>query len=162
MKKNERYKYIDVIRLICSLWIFFTHFLSILYPRYLSYWYIFPTNIILGGLTGKLALAFIAVILGYLASFPRNKSTLRYAIERYLFFLISCFVINFIYYIASSYSLINTETITLNDVFVSSIRLDDSISGNLWCMNSFLLGSIICFANQKISNSDKEYIYIYD
>lgn len=155
MNSSKRIKYLDIIRWFCALWICFCHFLS--EYNWDIFWsmYEYPLKIIFFGITGKLALSMIAVILGFLASRSRQKGIIQYSIERYLQFFIMALITNLLIYILSSIGIISREEYTLSYVLSASFKIDHSIYPLFWVMRRFLYGSIICFINGKLF--DKKY-----
>lgn len=156
---TERKKYLDIIRYFCAVWIAFCHF--IYFYDYFAFeaMYDFPLNIIFCGVTGKLALSMMVIILGLFASKPREKGIVRYSIERYFQFFLSALVINSIVCLVSKIGLISREHYSLGYILLSSLKIDASIFPEFWVMRHLLYGSIICFINSKLFNK-KYYPYV--
>lgn len=156
MDNNKgRKRYLDIIRWFCALWICFCHFLSTYNYDYFWSMYEYPLKIIFFGITGKFALSMIAVILGFLASKPRDKGVIQYSIERYLQFFLSALTINLLIYGCSSIGIISREEYTLSYVLSASLKIDHSIYSVFWVMRHFLYGSVISFINSKLN--EKKY-----
>ena len=81
---KERITYFDTIRWIAAMFIFTTHFIAAFERDIFILWdEVFPINLFMYGVTGKLAVTVLGVVLGYLA-FQKGKkdagngNTIRY------------------------------------------------------------------------------------
>ena len=147
---RQRTLYFDTIRFLACFWVFTTHFIARFDSGLFRFWNTLPTSLLLKGMSGKLAVAVFAVLLGYFSARGgcREKSTLRYLADRYLYFFASGLVVNSLYGIAGHLNLLETAP-SLWQVLRSSLTIDSDIFPAFWCMREFLFGSLLCFLNGK-------------
>ena len=161
MRKIKRVGWIDSCRFFAIFVIMFTHFLSSLRPDALRLWELPPGRYVLGGLTGKLSVAFFFVLLGYFASAPRRFTARdfgRYCLHRYTQFSFFVFVTTLLY-IAGSYGTtwvfhtpdeaafrVISDGFHDNLVYLlrDSFLYEDSYNATLWCMQQLFLASVLC------------------
>jgi len=157
----KRENWIDACRFFAIFVIMFTHFLATFSPSTLTLWETMPTRLLLGGLTGKMAVAFFFVLLGYFASVPRafdGRGFARYALRRYgqfaffvlvttLCYVLGAYGVTWLFHLARSgvlrvisdgprYNLLYT----LRDAFLFEANYNDT----LWCMRQLFLASLLC------------------
>lgn len=151
---KERITYFDTIRWIAAMFIFTTHFIAAFERDIFILWdEVFPINLFMYGVTGKLAVTVLGVVLGYLA-FQKgqkdagNGNTIRYLLQRYLFFLAAGLVIHILYGAAQSCSLVNYG-IEFGDIIENSVFMKNTIVAHWWSMFPFLLGSVLCYIQGK-------------
>ncbi len=145
---NDRERYLDTIKLLAAFWVYTTHFIATFNSDLFRYWSNKPTYYLLGGVTGKLAVAMFAVVLGYLASASGKRNKKNYIIKRYMYFVIAGFFINMCYLLLVHCGIYDMQ-IGLKDVLFNSFTIGSDIYVTFWCMRDFLLGSIICWLNGK-------------
>lgn len=160
---NKRITYLDTIRWIAAMFIFTTHFISAFEPEIFRIWdEVFPVNMFMYGVTGKLAVTVLGVVLGYLAFSKGEKSkdkkdTFSYLIKRYLYFLAAGLVIHFLYGMLT-WTSENPDTVQLKDILECSIFLKNDIVSNWWSMLPFLIASVLCFIQGKYHLGCREII----
>ena len=101
----KREQWIDACRFFAIFVIMVTHFLATFRPEALALWERMPSRLLLGGLTGKMSVAFFFVVLGYFASAPRifdSRAFLKYTVRRYGQFAFFVFVTTLCYIAGSS------------------------------------------------------------
>ena len=146
---KRRLQYFDTIRFAATMWIFIVHFIADFRPSLFRFWTDFPTALILGGITGKFAVAILAVLLGYFAYLKgTQKKELHLMIaSRYISFLAMGIVINVIIVLCEkSYHL---DFSALKEILLTSIHISSKIYPTFWCMQSFFWGSAMSYINGK-------------
>lgn len=156
---KQRVAYFDSIRFLAAILVYTVHFIAQFNANIFSYWHIKPLSFIMGGMSGKLATAVFCVILGYFAGKKgsRDRSTLKYAAQRYLAFVLAVFITHIIY-IFTGYLGLTSQKVTVAQAVSLSFSLENDILGRLWCMRPFLYGSILCFINGKYKTGFTEVI----
>ena len=148
--KNKRITYLDTVRWMAAVFIFTTHFIAAFERDIFRIWdEVFPVNLFMYGVTGKLAVSVLGVVLGFMAFTKGKKNagsndTVTYLVQRYLFFLAAGLVIHLLYGVAQSFSLVNYG-IKFGDVIENSVFMKDTIVAHWWSMMPFLLASVLCF-----------------
>ena len=157
----KRENWIDACRFFAIFVIMATHFLATFRPEALALWERMPSRLLLGGLTGKMAVAFFFVVLGYFASAPRSfdaRSFAAYALRRYgqfaffvfavtLCYIVGCYGVTWLFHLAEGevlraisdgprYNLIYL----LRDAFLFENNYNDT----LWCMRQLFIASLLC------------------
>lgn len=82
-----------------------------------------------------------------------GKTVLRYAVSRYIQFVLMGLFVNLLYLFVNLFKVFPNKSITIIQVAKSSLLLGEDIFPAFWCMKLFLLGSVICYANKKYCNS---------
>lgn len=164
--QTKRIGWIDGVRSLAMGWILVVHFISIFtintharFPGILG--------VILYGISGKLAVACFCVLLGYFASKPSKESVLGYAVRRYLFFAVQILLIELIYYglvyilphdlYLSVFApwLYRAPSELFRDIFRDAFLFKASVLPTFWCVDDFILGSIVVFAMSKLFHGRK-------
>ena len=110
----KRENWIDSCRFFAIFVIMATHFLATFRPEALALWETMPSSLLLGGLTGKMSVAFFFVVLGYFASAPRAFDTRAFAVytlRRYgqfaffvfavtLCYIVGCYGVTWLFHLA--------------------------------------------------------------
>lgn len=148
MKKNERIRYIDTMKLLAIFVVFATHFINRFNDSYFELWHKAPTSWVLNGVTGKLGVAVFAVILGYFAYKSREKNVAKYIIKRYIYFVLCAFFINIIYMAFGELGLFD-DRFTVKEVIFNSLTLGAGIFRTFWCIRPFFIASLISKLNGK-------------
>lgn len=153
LRVKERVYYFDAIRYLAAVWVFTTHFIAFVDAGLFRYLNRMPVGLIMRGISGKLCVAVFSVVLGYFAyqkGHNTKESTLQYAVKRYVYFAISCFMGNIIYAAAAWLGFMEGN-ISLLQTFTSAVFIKSDIMDSFWCMRPFLAGSILCFIAGKLS-----------
>ena len=148
MKKNERIRYIDTLKLLAIFVVFATHFINRFNDSYFELWHKAPTSWMLNGVTGKLGVAVFAVILGYFAYKSREQNVAKYILKRYIYFVLCAFFINIIYMAFGELGLFD-DRFTVKEVIFNSLTLGAGIFRTFWCIRPFFIASLISKLNGK-------------
>lgn len=142
---KKRFDYLDTAKFIAIMWIFVVHYISEFQPQWFAYWDILPFSLLLKGLTGKCALAMLAVTMGFLAYYKGTKQGGLFAavVKRYLSFFVMGLFVNVIYAANSGLSL--SDLSVLKDILVTSLAIGDGIYATFWCMQSFFIASVVSY-----------------
>jgi len=99
METRQRILYLDAIKFLAIMWIFFVHFIADFRPTLFQLWDNLPYSLLLNGLTGKFATAMLAVVLGYLAFYKGSNavSIASVSLKRYISFFAMGLLSNIIY-----------------------------------------------------------------
>lgn len=163
---QRRIAWMDGIRFFAMGWVLFVHFVSVFTPntnvRFQGIW-----GSLLFGITGKLAVACFCVLLGFFASNPSShtRKTVPYCLRRWAFFAFQIFLIELLYWLAACLLPNNTyldhcwPDASAPFSFVFPILLSDSvffsakIIPTYWCVDDFVIASIVIFCLSKLVNS---------
>jgi len=144
-----REKWIDTIRVMTAMWIYFVHYISAFKSEYFAFW-----NTDLGywtvrGITGKLGVAMFAILMGYFAAMKgAGKSRCsEYIVNRYVQFAAGMLIINIIKYIMLVLKVDTNVTIKSGwiSILQDAVFLKAGICVTLWCVLDFFLASVVCF-----------------
>ncbi len=148
---EKRKEYLDTIK-FCSIFIIIvTHFIEMFRPEYFSFWSTMPAGLILYGVSGKLGVAVLGVLMCYFAMEAKEDHPLRYFFKRYAYFLAAGLFVNAVYYVFQ----IASTPFNLRYFLAVSVSLGDGIFSTFWCMRSFLAASCIAYLNGKYHVSAK-------
>jgi peptidoglycan/LPS O-acetylase OafA/YrhL len=142
-----RNREIDGLKFLCFFIIYTTHFISQFDTSLLALWTELPSSLFLRGITGKFAVAIFGILLGYLAYMQgqkRKRSILHYTVKRYIYFFICAILVNTSFYALGRLNFL-TEQYSLADVLRASLLLDSSVFPAFWCMQAFLVSSVISY-----------------
>ena len=150
MVNNKRNLSLDTLKYIAILLVITSHFIDRYNRDLFLYYKKFPYSLILHGLSGKMGVAIFGVISGMLAykSGKKGRPFLRYAVKRYVFFAICCFVVDTIYYFMNVDGILYTSNFGL--VIGQSILLGKLIYPTFWFIRPFFIGSLLSFAAGKL------------
>lgn len=157
----KREAWIDSCRFFAIFVIMFTHFLAMHLPSALALWEGGVTWWLFGGLTGKFAVAFFFVLLGYFASAPRAFSPASfgtYCITRYFRFSFFVFASTLVYILCAYASawlfhspdgyvfciLSDGPQYNLIWLLHDAFLFEDHYNATLWCMQQLFLASLVC------------------
>ena len=155
----KRMPFLDSIRFIACTWVFINHFIDDLFPLYFAFWKMKPFSYVLSGYHVKVGVAAFAVILGYLAAKSgtnKNRSFLRYTVDRYSYFFVAGLLANtiilaFVLFTPEYMHILNVRAdgtsigSALLEIFRNSVLLDAEIYETFWFIKPFFYASIICF-----------------
>ena len=142
---KARNKAFDSLKAFAAFIVFSTHFWDFYDASVFHLYWEFPTSIVLGGLNGKFGVALFGVLVGYFAlseGFKNTKSITEYSVKRYVYFLVSCILVNLIYIIMKGYPIYGA--------FIHSFSLSGDIFAAFWCIPSFMIASVVCFIFGKL------------
>ena len=150
-KKTDvgRIGFFDTLRLGAIFIIFITHFIDFFCPEYFDLWTTSPYSLLLKGITGKLGVALLGVLLGYFAYLSKETNASRYVLKRYIFFLICGFISNLLYAIAGQL-FPGFYPFQFDSVIKQSVLLTSNINETFWCIPAFFAASIISYLNGKV------------
>ena len=148
MRKNERIRYLDILKLLAIFVVFATHFVDRFNDSYVSLWHDAPTAWLLNGVNGKTGVAVFAVILGYFAYRSKEQNITKYTLKRYMYFLLCALFINSIYAIFGSLGIFD-DSYTAKEVILTSLTLGAEIFRTFWCIRPFFIASVISRLNGK-------------
>ena len=157
----KREDWIDACRFFAIFVIMATHFLATFRPEALALWEEMPSRLLLGGLTGKMSVAFFFVVLGYFASAPHRfeaRDFARYALRRYgqfaffvfpatLCYIVGCYGVTWLFHRAEAEVLrVISDGGRYNLVFLlrDTFLLENNYNDTLWCMRQLFLASLVC------------------
>ena len=120
-----------------------THFVAIFNPYFFYLWNTYPTKFVLEGVTGKLGVCILGVVMCYFAYKSRETNPIRYFLKRYFYFVVSGGVIN------AAYVLFGISNYSMGRTFIETMSLGSEIFPTFWCMRAFLLASFIAYLNGK-------------
>ena len=140
---NKRIKYIDTIKFGAILIVCVTHYIAIFNQELFYLWREFPTSLILKGVSGKLGVCILGVIMCYLASSSKEPNPVRYIIKRYFYFVFAGLILNFLYIITG------LSSHTFGYAAIESLKLGSEIFPTFWCMCPFWVASVISYLNGK-------------
>ena len=146
---KTRKDYLDALKLFAIFVVFATHFIEAYRDSLFLLWKEMPWAILLKGISGKFGVAIFSVILGYFAYRSSEKNVLKYAVKRYIYFLICALFINGIYACLGHFGLWY-DPFTLKEVLITSIKLGDDIFPTFWCIIPFFAGSVLSRINGRI------------
>lgn len=141
----NRNTYIDTLKFISVFIVFFTHFINRYGEQYRWIFTSFPSSILLQGVSGKMGVAILAVLSGWLA-YKSNRRLPDVIIHRYCFFLVSVFIVNSLFLIQYYYQKNDCSFITY---LYSCVSLGDQLYPALWFIRDFFLGYIIICLNRS-------------
>ncbi|MBR5774473.1 MAG: acyltransferase family protein [Clostridia bacterium] len=142
---KERINYMDGLKFFAAMWIFITHFITTHAPSGLLLWRDFPYTLIFKGITGKLCVSLLGVILGYL-SYIKGTKTEKLGpviIKRYVHFVVMAVVINIFGALKKGYNFAELKTYFI--IAVNSLMLNHELAAIFWCIQSFFLASVILY-----------------
>lgn len=157
----SRIVYLDTIRFLAVLWVFHTHFIAA-YAKtgWRNLLKIVPFKLVFQGVTGKLAVTVLCIVLGYLAckKGQSKTSTFQYAIRRYIYFFSIALFLNTLYVILAKAEILPlaSQSLGIRQILYSSVFLKSNIVGLFWCLRPLYTASLICFINGKYNLSYKE------
>lgn len=157
----KRENWIDACRFFAIFVIMATHFLATFRPEALTLWEEPPASLLLGGLTGKMAVAFFFVVLGYFASVPRTfdaRGFALYALRRYgqfvffvfavtLCYIVGCYGVTWLFHLAEGEVLrVISDGPRYNLIYLlrDAFLLENNYNDTLWCMRQLFLASLVC------------------
>ena len=146
---NKRKPYIDTIKALAIFVVFLTHFIDEFHPEYFSLWKTLPTAILLKGVSGKFGVCVFSVILGYFAFKTKETNIAKYAVKRYVYFLVCGLFINSVYAVFSRFGLFS-DPISTYKVLKTSVLLGSDIFPTFWCIRPFMYASLITAINKKL------------
>ena len=85
----ERLKCYDVVKFMAILMVCVTHFVAIFNPYFFYLWKTYPTKFVLDGVTGKLGVCILGVVMCYFAYKSKETNPIRYFFKRYFYFVVS-------------------------------------------------------------------------
>ncbi len=157
---SERIRYFDTWRFLAAMLIFVTHYINAFAPELFYWFYHTPTTVLFGGLSGKLGVAMLCVILGYFAyrkGLSTEHTTLTIFVQRYLHFVITAIVFYLIagiiryQYYGEGFGVFVT---ILRDSFL--LRYEHNVL--FWCLEPLLFGSGIGYILGKTRAKEPEII----
>ena len=148
MNNKTRIRYLDTLKLLAIFIVFATHFINRFNEDYFQLWHKAPTSWVLNGVTGKLGVAFFAVILGYFAYRSKEPDVTKYVIKRYIYFFLCGLFINSIYAAFGSAGIFD-DTYSVKEVLTVSLTLGAGIFRTFWCIRPFFIASILSKLNGK-------------
>ena len=157
----KREGWIDACRFYAIFVIMVTHYLATFLPDALLLWERMPTRLLLGGLTGKLSVAFFFVVLGYFASAPKRftvRNFAQYTARRFgqfalfvflttLVYILGCYGVTWLFHLAQGEVLrVISDGPRENLVFLlrDALLLEDNYNDTLWCMRQLFFASLLC------------------
>ncbi len=157
----KRENWIDACRFFAIFVIMATHFLATFRPEALILWEQMPTSLLLGGLTGKMSVAFFFVVLGYFASAPRTfdaRAFVVYALRRYgqfaffvfavtLCYIVGCYGVTWLFHLAQGEVLrVISDGPRYNLLYLlrDAFLFENNYNDTLWCMRQLFLASLLC------------------
>lgn len=147
--KKERLLWVDSIKAIAVIWIFFTHYL-VYSDKSLPL-----LSEVLYGVTGKYAVAFFAVFVGFFASkIPKSgDNVLKRIFNRYLQFSVPLLIVTSISFVI--YRLINECTLSgfavLKEICKESfIFQSGELCPQAWCIIDFFIASVTIYITAKL------------
>lgn len=158
----KRENWIDACRFFAVSVIMVTHYLATFRPGALVLWERMPTWLLLGGLTGKLAVAFFFLVLGYFASAPHvfdPRGLIAYILRRYrqfaffvfvttLCYVVGCYAVTWLFHLAEGEVLrVISDGARYNLIYLlrDSFLLECSYNDTLWCMRQLFCASLVCW-----------------
>lgn len=147
---KKRFDYMDGLKFFAALWIFAVHFISSDVPSLLGLW----SGFLLRGVSGKLAVAILAVILGYLAYDKGTKSDKlgEIILKRYVQFVVMGIIINIFGAANKGYNF--TQPMTYISIVATSLTLGKQLASIFWCMQAFFFASVISYIAGKYKMSE--------
>ena len=157
----KRENWIDACRFFAIFVIMATHFLATFRPEALNLWEQPPTSLLLGGLTGKMSVAFFFVVLGYFASAPRAfdaRGFALYALRRYgqfaffvfavtLCYIVGCYGATWLFHLAEGEVLrVISDGPRYNLIYLlrDAFLFENNYNDTLWCMRQLFAASLVC------------------
>ena len=150
---DKRITIYDFFKILFVFIVFTTHFIHT-YARVYGniLWKEFPGFLLLGGVTGKYGVAGLAIISGYLCYNSKRDFT-KYVIHRYLFFVISLLLIDFLFIVYNK-NIFNTD-FSFIELLKSVFLLNNYYYAALWFIKPFFISYIIISLN-RIAKIDGE------
>ncbi len=142
---RDRLTYFDSIKAIAVIWVFITHYVSIICPQYFDLWDTRPYSYILFGITGKLAVAALGNLMCMFAFRSSEENAFRYIISRYLYFVMAGMLINILYIAFGIYS----SPISIPELLRVSLLMEDDLFPTFWCMRPFFAASVLAYLNGR-------------
>lgn len=148
---KNRMLWIDSLKAIAVSWIFLTHFIQ---SSFLNWGINFSWGTIgskiLYGISGKYAVSFFCVFLGYLAAQSKNKSIVDRIVHRYLQFCIPLLLVSSLQYVIYYFQ----NSVSKRDVFlipsISFLFESNMLCAQAWCISFFFSASVIIYLlNEK-------------
>ena len=157
----KRENWIDSCRFFAIFVIMATHFLATFRPEALALWETTPSSLLLGGLTGKMSVAFFFVVLGYFASAPRAfdaRAFAVYTLRRYgqfaffvfavtLCYIVGCYGVTWLFHLAEGEVLrVISDGPRYNLIYLlrDAFLFENNYNDTLWCMRQLFLASLVC------------------
>ena len=157
----KRENWIDACRFFAIFVIMATHFLATFRPEALALWEVMPSRLLLGGLTGKMSVAFFFVVLGYFASAPKTfrlPDFANYALRRYgqfaffvfavtLCYIVGCYGVTWLFHLAEGEVLrVISDGPRYNLIYLlrDAFLFENNYNDTLWCMRQLFLASLVC------------------
>lgn len=157
----KRENWIDACRFWAIFVIMATHYLATFCPDALTLWERMPTWLLLGGLTGKMSVAFFFLALGYFASAPRRfkgRDFAVYALRRYgqfaffvfastLCYILGSYGVTWLFHLAEGAVLrVISDGPRYNLIYLlrDALLFENNYNDTLWCMRQLFLASLLC------------------
>lgn len=147
----KRITYYDTLKFWAIFVIALTHFVGEFHEMYEMYYTKMPYSLVIGGITGKLGVAILGVIMCALAYKSSNKNALNYFFSRYIYFVITGSIINVVYILTNLYN----DELTARIFLTTCFSLGDRIFPTFWCMRAFLVACLVAFIDGKYNLSEK-------
>ncbi len=141
----KRKDYLDAVKFLAIFVIALTHFIDMFDPRYFSLWEEMPTSFLLNGVSGKLGVAVLGVLMCYFATNSKEENPIRYFFRRYAYFFVAGLLINIAYLLTG----LSEVPFNLQYLLAVSFSLGDQIFPTFWCMRAFLAASCISYINGR-------------
>lgn len=144
----NRVRYFDSLRLVAMFIGCLSHFVDEFHPEYFDLLNTYPISLIFGGLSGKVGLVLLGLLLGYFAYLSKDENATRYILKRYAFFVFTGLLVNFLYalHVLAQYGYMR---ISIIKVIFESITIDDGIFNTFWCIPVFFAASAISYLNGR-------------
>lgn len=156
---KQREKMYDAIKYLAIFLVMIDHFLFDAGYSLKNYWHVYPYNLFLYGVGGKLGVGIFAVISGYFAyKAGRKQPFMLYVLKRYFYFVICGFIANCFYYALNYTDIRNSASFGL--VIGQAVFLDCLIFTTFWFARSFFAGSIFAFILGKYKIRQPETIFL--
>ncbi len=144
-KESLRLAHYDTLKFLAILMIAGTHYINAFCPEVFALWGRLPYSLVLYGISGKLGVSLLGVIMCRFAGQPHEKNALKYLIKRYLYFIVGGLVINILYFVFGLCS----HKVVLLDIIPVSLSLSAGIFPTFWCMRDFLAASFLAYLNGR-------------
>ena len=145
---KNRIGYFDTLRFFAAGIIFATHYIAAFSPDSFHYFHILPFSIILDGISGKLGVAMLCVILGYFAyrkGACSSKPLVLMIADRYLFFVLTELAFFLLGAVVRYGTLKPDGWWLLRTALKESFSLGSRYYAVLWSLRPMLFGSVIAY-----------------